>query len=284
MENIAIGIVIGLAVGAALGFALGRSGARAAGLEQGLRMAGERLQAAAAALARGRMPEGAAPGSPEEELHRALEAGWAPRDAERQLALREALQRMGRFLDQGVRAPLAGGTAESDPADLRERMDRALGALSDLDFFLKDVPSGTERQNIAAMVQQVSREFAQDQSVSVRLSLDGKPVRASVNNAAFMDAMYLVLHNAGRFGEGTTVDVTVVEEDGRATVRVRDRGKGFSKEAFSRAFDPFYATSSDGLGLGLPHARKVLEGMGGRIELKNAPDGGAEVEVSFPLA
>lgn len=65
---------------------------------------------------------------------------------------------------------------------------------------------------------------------------------------------------------------------------MRDRGKGFSEEAFRRAFDPFYSTSDAGLGLGLPHARKVIESMGGRIELRNVPDGGAEVEISFPTA
>ena len=96
-----------------------------------------------------------------------------------------------------------------------------------------------------------------------------------------MDALYLVLHNAGRFGGGGTVDVTVVGENGRALVRVRDRGEGFSEEASKRAFDPFYSTTSDGLGLGLPHARKSIEGMGGQIELSNVPDGGAEVEISF---
>jgi signal transduction histidine kinase len=281
--GIAIGIGIGgLLLGLAVGFGLGKSGARAAGLAQGRRESAERLWAAAEAVSRGEMPEGATEGSPEGELHRALEAGWAPRDTERQAALREALTRVGGFLHRSVRAPLSGGTATSDPAELRERMDRALGALEDLDFFIKEIPAGTDGQNIAAIVQQVSREFALDQDVTVRLSLDSKPVRAEVNAAAFMDAVYLLLHNAGRFGEGSTVDVSVVEEGDRSVVRIRDRGQGFSEEAFSRAFDPFYSTSPEGLGLGLPHARKVLEGMGGGIELRNVPDGGAEVEVSLP--
>ena len=283
--GIEIGIGIGgLLLGLAVGFGLGKSGARKAGLAQGRREASERLWAAAESVSRGQMPEGATEGNPEFELHRALEAGWAPRDSERQTALREALTRVGLFLDRTVRAHLSGGTAESDAAELRERMDRALGSLEDLDFFLKEIPTGAEGQNIGAIVQQVSREFAQDQNVAVRLSVDAEPVRAKVNTAALMDALYLLLHNAGRFGEGGTVDVTVVEEGGRSVVRIRDRGKGFSEDAFARAFDPFYSTSPEGLGLGLPHARKVLEGMGGRIDLSNVPDGGAEVEISFPKA
>ncbi len=118
----------------------------------------------------------------------------------------------------------------------------------------------------------------------MRLQLGSSAVRALVNPPALMDALYLVLHNAARFGGGGTIDLTVDQGDGRARVVVRDRGEGFSEEAFSKAFDPFYSTSNEGLGLGLPHARKVVEEMGGRIELRNVPDGGAEVELSFATA
>ena len=118
----------------------------------------------------------------------------------------------------------------------------------------------------------------------MRLRLDGRPVRANVNPQGLMDALYLLLHNAARFGEGGTVDVTVVSEGGRAVVKLSDRGPGFTEEAFERAFDPFYSTTADGLGLGLPHARRTIEAMGGTIDLRNVPDGGAEVEVSFPTA
>jgi len=285
------GIWILVAVVAALiGFAFGRSGGASAGHARGLaegvgegRAATEdRLRAAAQAVARGGLPENAEPGSAEAELREALRRGWTPREEEHQRALREALQRIGGFLDQGVRAHLGGAPADADAEELRERIARALGSLEDLEFYLKEPAQVTEGRDLAQLVQQVTREFALDQAVSVRLSLDDHPVRAAVNPQGFMDAVYLVLHNAGRFGGGGTVDVTVVGENGRALVRVRDRGEGFSKEASKRAFDPFYSTTSDGLGLGLPHARKSIEGMGGQIELSNVPGGGAEVVIYFP--
>jgi signal transduction histidine kinase len=231
---------------------------------------------------RGRRPEGARPGSPEAELQRALEAGWTPREEERQRALREAVGRVSGFLDKAVREPLAGAGDDADAQELRERIDRALGSLQDLDFFIREPARDTEGRDIPQLVQQVTREFAADQGVGIRLRQDGRPVRARVNAAAFMDAVYLVLHNAARFGGGSTVDVTVEGGEGRAVVKVRDRGRGFTEEAFERAFDPFYSTTEDGLGLGLPHARRTIEDMGGRIELRNVPDGGAEVELSLP--
>jgi signal transduction histidine kinase len=293
--EIAIGVVAGLALGV-LGLVVGRSqGAsaaraaaeetgREAGFAQAKAEADARFRATAAAVSRGRIPADAAPGSAEAELGRALQAGWAPRDTERQRALREALGRLGGFLDRSVRAPLSGVTDRTGADELRERMSRALGSLEDLEFFLAAPPADGRSRDLQPLVQQVTHEFAQDQGVAVRARLDDRPVRAVVNDRAFLDAVYLLLHNAGRFGRSSTVDITVVNEDARAVIRIRDRGPGFTEEAFQRAFDPFYSTSDEGLGLGLPHARKTIEAMGGRIELRNVPDGGAEVEVSFPAA
>ena len=279
----AVSIVAAIVFGA-IGLSVGRSSGRSAGLAEGHAEVDGRLRSFVEAVARGRAPKGLAAGSVEAELQAALEQGWAPREAEREAALREAIVRVSRFLDTSVRAPLSGFGADAGAEELVERIARAMGALQDLDFFIGEIGEAREGTDLAALAQGVSREFAADQDVGVRLHLSGIPVRAVVNTSALMDALYLVLHNAGRFGGGTTVDLTVEESDGRSRIVVRDRGDGFSEEAFARAFDPFYSTSDEGLGLGLPHARKVVEGMDGRIELSNVPDGGAEVEISFAAA
>jgi signal transduction histidine kinase len=294
--DIGILIVVGV-VSAVAGVVAGRMSARA-GVEQGRREArthgfeAGRAEAGAEAerqmrglvdaIAKGRKPETGDARSAVGELRRALEAGWAPRDQERQAALGEAVGRVSAFLKNAVRPPLAGAPPSADAQELRERIERALGAIQDLDFFTKEPVLEGENKDLSAVAQQVTREFAQDQGVGIRLSLDDRPVRARVNAATLMDALYLVLHNAARFGGAATLAVAVLTEGGAARIRVRDRGPGFSEEALRKAFDPFYSTAEDGLGLGLPHARRIVEGMGGRIELRNAAAGGGEVEISFP--
>lgn len=299
MDNGLITVVVGVVL-AVIGFVVGRASGRSAGVEQGRRDGREEgleagraegraeaeraLRGVVDAVSRGRRPDKVPQGSAVGELAKALEQGWAPRETERHRALTEAIGRVSAFLDRAVRAPLSEATQSAPATELFERIQRALGSLQDLDFFVKEPALQTEGKDLPPLVQQVTREFAQDQAVGIRMALDGRPVRARINAAAFMDALYLVLHNAARFGGGSTVDVAVVTENGSACVRIRDRGKGFSDEAFQRAFDPFYSTTEDGLGLGLPHARRVIEGMGGTIELRNVPDGGGEVQIAFPSA
>jgi signal transduction histidine kinase len=276
--------VIAAAVVGAAGFFFGVTRGRAVGLTQGRSEASTRLLALVEAVRRGRTLPGIEGGTPEAELQAALEQGWAPREVERGAALRESVGRVSAFLHRNVRAPLAGAEDAKDAAELRQRIERALGALEDLDSFVSEASDVREGTDLVQLAQRVTHEFVRDQGVGVRLALSDGSVRASVSPNALMDALYLVLHNASRFGRGQTIDLTVAQQGARAALRVRDHGPGFSEEAFRRAFDPFYSTSEDGLGLGLPHARKLLEAMGGSIQLRNVPDGGAEVEISLPTS
>ena len=278
-------IPIVVAISAALGFigfALGRSLGRSAGLSEGNSEAALRIQAIAESVGTGRELEHIAPGSPEAELQSALKRGWPTGESESNTALNEAVERISVFLDAHVRKPLVEVRDGVDANESRERISRILGTLADIDFFLEEPPIEIAGQSLASLVQHVAQEFSGDQDVGLRLQLDSEPVRAVVSGPVVMDVMYLILHNAVQFGGGIPIDISVRVASGRSVVRVRDYGPGFSNDALQRAFDPFYSTSSEGLGLGLGHARLLIEKIGGEIELRNATDDGAEVLISFP--
>ncbi|HEX2965395.1 MAG TPA: ATP-binding protein [Syntrophorhabdaceae bacterium] len=68
-----------------------------------------------------------------------------------------------------------------------------------------------------------------------------------------------------------------------AVISIKDTGKGISKEDASRIFTPFFTTRTDGTGLGLAYSRKVIEGMGGHINLNNRKDrSGAVLTIELP--
>lgn len=217
------------------------------------------------------------------EVREAIEVGWTPSDTPREEALKQALGRIAAFLDGAVEQPLRA-VAEGDADLLREGVDRALGGLQDLAFFLREPLTPDETHNLVALLQQVTREFIADWETAVRFMAPAFPVRAHIHRASFLDAVYLLLHNAGHFGEGQTVDVTVETEGDEARVIIRDRGPGFTPEALERARDLFYTTRPGALGLGLPFARKVIEGFGGRLDVGNHADGGAVVTMVLPGA
>ena len=63
---------------------------------------------------------------------------------------------------------------------------------------------------------------------------------------------------------------------------VRDTGPGLSPEARLRAFEPFFSTKTQGLGMGLAIVRSIVERHGGRVEAENEGAGGAVFRVQLP--
>jgi signal transduction histidine kinase len=245
---------------------------------------GPALRRLAGELASGRRPTRAQASAEVAAVMDALERSWAPRNEEREQSLRQALGRIAAFLREQLRGPLEAGLRQGSALALRDGAERALGSMDDLEFFLREPLTPDEVHNLVPLVQQVTREFTSDWEIAVRMRTEERPVRAHIHKDTFLDAVYLLLHNAGQFGKGTTVDVSVLNRGGKALVAIRDRGPGFTSEALQHAHDLFYTTSPSSLGLGIPYARKIIESFGGEIHLRNLDEGGAQVELTLPAA
>ena len=85
-------------------------------------------------------------------------------------------------------------------------------------------------------------------------------------------------------GETGTLGIAVRREDRWAALRIEDSGPGIPESEFPRLFTPFHTTKADGTGLGLAYSKKVVEGMGGVIELSNRQEGGAVLLIRLPCA
>ena len=71
----------------------------------------------------------------------------------------------------------------------------------------------------------------------------------------------------------------------RIRLEVADAGPGIPEAERARIFEPFYTTKDDrgGTGLGLPIVADVVRELGGKIEVEEAPEGGALFRVLLPL-
>jgi signal transduction histidine kinase len=80
--------------------------------------------------------------------------------------------------------------------------------------------------------------------------------------------------------------VTRTDDRGWAQVAISDSGVGIPAENLARVFIPFFTTKPGGVGsgLGLPICQRIVEELGGRIELESRPGQGTTVTVSLPPA
>lgn len=71
---------------------------------------------------------------------------------------------------------------------------------------------------------------------------------------------------------------------GFCEVSVRDTGHGIAARDGARVFDPLFSTRSEGMGVGLPICRMIVEAHGGTIWHAPAPAGGTIVSFTLPCA
>jgi two-component system sensor kinase FixL len=87
------------------------------------------------------------------------------------------------------------------------------------------------------------------------------------------------LSHAGRL-DGRIVIEATTEPEGMVTMRVTDNGPGLDPDLAGQPITPFATTKRDGLGLGLPLSRSIIEAHGGELRLESTPRG---VDASFTL-
>ncbi|ART63678.1 sensor histidine kinase [Kushneria marisflavi] len=81
--------------------------------------------------------------------------------------------------------------------------------------------------------------------------------------------------------------ILVVEKnDDQVILSVADSGPGLSEEVLDHLFEPFYTTrpAGNGLGLGLSISQRIISDLGGRLEARNRPEGGALFMIQLPAA
>lgn len=82
--------------------------------------------------------------------------------------------------------------------------------------------------------------------------------------------------------EGDVVTVSAARVDGRVTIDVHNEGKPLSPSVEKRLFEPFFTTKPQGTGLGLATTKKLMEAMGGDVQLASHKKSGTVATLVIP--
>lgn len=83
--------------------------------------------------------------------------------------------------------------------------------------------------------------------------------------------------------ERQVIRIIVEPADNRVVIHVIDRGIGIEPRQQAHLFEPFFTTKPDGIGLGLPICKTIIEAHGGRLWAESNDDGpGMRFSFSLP--
>lgn len=177
-----------------------------------------------------------------------------------------------------------------------DRNSRRLDNLvSDL-LLLSRIESGTLRMHtrvvsLAEVVDGALEALAGKRSPDVAVSIDlpAEPVLVRGDPDQLERVTINLVGNALKFTPpGGRVEISAIDDAGRAELRVTDTGIGIPEEELPHVFDRFFRSSRSrdrdrpGTGLGLTIARSIIEQHGGGIRAAATPGGGTTFVVDLP--
>ncbi|MBN1696397.1 MAG: hypothetical protein JW881_02680 [Spirochaetales bacterium] len=121
------------------------------------------------------------------------------------------------------------------------------------------------------------------------LSIPEHPVTLSASPERLQQVFENILDNAVSFSpSGGTISLELERNDSQATVIISDQGPGIPEENIHRIFNRYFSfrpgvgKKADHTGLGLSLAKAIIEGYGGRIDVKNSDGRGVSFYMILP--
>lgn len=152
-------------------------------------------------------------------------------------------------------------------------------------------PLSIRRFALSEMLDETRREYEMiDPQHRWLLRLPREPVYIQGDEAMLKQALRILCDNACKYSPaGTSITLTLRQEDGRLACAVQDEGIGIAAEAQAHVFERFYRADpargrqTGGTGLGLSIAQWIAERHGGHIELLSREGIGTRMTLRLPM-
>lgn len=176
--------------------------------------------------------------------------------------------------DASARAAMA-----EDLTEMERMLDQTLS-------FLRGDRSDEELKpiDVVAILETLADDAA-DRGASVELAGPDHAIVAG-RRLALKRAFANLVENAVKYGE--KAKITVSDQETNVVVTIRDAGPGIAPDDIDRALSPFVRLEpsrnfeTGGFGLGLPIAKAIIDGHGGKLEFDNGDKGGLVVTITLP--
>jgi signal transduction histidine kinase len=123
------------------------------------------------------------------------------------------------------------------------------------------------------------------QGICLKERLPGGLAKAKGDPELLKQCLINIIKNSiEAMGDGGDLTVTTGMQDDMIFISVDDTGQGIPAEDLPKVFNPFFSTKDKGSGLGLAMTKKIVDELGGKVELESKPGTGTCVALFLPPA
>lgn len=224
------------------------------------------------------------------------------RAQQRQIVDQETMAAVGEMsaaVAHSIRNPLASirssaeltqdlnGTVKSAMNDIIAEVDRIAQWIKDLLVYAQTNTTESTRVDLTGAIKTSLASYEREiEKRGIRLQAAGleKTPAALGDSALLVQVFNSIFSNAVEAmpkGGDLFIETAPSSDGKRVDVVVRDTGIGMTADQLKRAFVPFHTTKKGGMGIGLPLVRRVIERLGGSVNIESAPGAGTTVRLQM---
>lgn len=126
------------------------------------------------------------------------------------------------------------------------------------------------------------RQFVRD---DVEIRIEAEPAWIAIDRTqAEQLVLNLSVNASDAMEEGGVLHIAVADAGEDVTLTVSDTGNGMTAETLAHVFEPYYSTRGERRGIGLAIVQRIVEQVGGRIDVDSTVGRGSTFTVSIPPA
>jgi signal transduction histidine kinase len=170
--------------------------------------------------------------------------------------------------------------------ELIDQIDRSIksldGVVSNVLHFAQSKTLRTSPVNVHSIIQELQQHFASLYSPQSQfdVQLSGNPFILADEQGVRQSIYNIILNALQAVSFAGTITVTARDGIDGIMISIGDDGPGIPEQIMGRLFEPFTSGRREGTGLGLSIVRRIVEGHGGSVTVRNRPS--AEFTISLP--
>lgn len=229
------------------------------------------------------------------------------RQMQEQLARNEKIAALGRMAAQvahEVKNPLAGlrlyslhlksKVADKLPDNEMALVDKIIEGINQLSDTTEQVLSFARTVTLTRRQVDLNRIIKDslallepqlnDNGINVNLNLAEPSAYAMLDEVSMRSTLInLVLNSIQAMAQGGELNVSTVASEDMLRLSITDTGCGMTEDQVKNVFEPFYTTKSQGLGLGMSFASKIIEMHGGEVYVESHVNRGTSISIALPV-